>query len=121
MYSDRQIYTFPDGRKGDPLALQRRLFLESKGFINDWIEARGGEDPLAAAVAEESLLAATRSAFGYLSFDQGGALDEQVLDDLDSFTGYLTAKKAKGQTTLDSTPCSDCPPLSPTMTELSSN
>jgi hypothetical protein len=117
MFPDRDVYPFADGvRRGDPLAIQRRLFIHTKGRVNDLIAARDGEDLLAAAEAEEELIVAARTAFGFGEFEAGGVIDAEVLAELDRFAEYLEGKGQGRPTTPGGSHSSDCPPGSVTTT-----
>lgn len=104
--TDRQIYQSPDGRSGDPLRIERALRLAAGGLdrFNGWLEDIAAWDRLkgrqnaegeelakadvAAALAEEGLVGAARSAFAYTK----GDLDAVVLETLYHFLAWLEGK-----------------------------
>ncbi len=105
-YSDaeRTIYQSPLGHSYDPLAVQRKLRIASRGQFNALLIDWQGEEDFASAVAEEALVIAAREAFEFVPFDEeGGVTDAQVIETLTHFTEYLAAKK----------PSAEPPPNSP--------
>lgn len=91
--ADKQIYTSPDDRRFDPLAVHRKLVVVTGAKINDYLADWNGPDLVAKAVAEERLALASRSAFGYLPFDQdGGVTDAVALETLFHFLHYCQGK-----------------------------
>lgn len=87
MSEDRKIYK---GR--DPLPLWRALVKGSQGKVNEWIRARRGDDLLAAADAEEKLVALARAVFEL----PADALDQEALDTLADFNRWLAGKGGRG-------------------------
>lgn len=102
---EREIYEAPDGRKFDPLRVERRLRVASGGRLNEWLDliddyhrilaerpdAREELLPadVAAAQAEDGVVNAARAAF---EMDQNKVLDAAVLETLDHFLRWLEGK-----------------------------
>lgn len=111
---DKFIYTLPDGsRNYDPLVLRRRLLLQSKGKLNEWIalynDAVEEADRL---VAEEGLVAAARFAFELRPVSEGGGItDAVVLEYLSHFLEWLSVPVSltTAPSPIDQ-PCLDCLP-----------
>lgn len=112
---DSMIYKCPvTGYWFDPLAIQRRLLVGSKGNINTWIKEQRGEDELIALEAEERMLPVIRAAFGLVEVDKAsgsGHPTELVLNTLTHYLQWAEAKKVKGQTSQLESPCVDCPKI----------
>lgn len=99
--AEKQIYLSPADTRHDPLALQRKLVVASGGNLNATLETWA--DPKAREVerasAEEKLVTAARTAFGFKPFDaDGGVTDAIVLDTLDHFLRYLQGKESGDET-----------------------
>lgn len=108
---EREIYQCPfTGNKYDPLALRRGLLL-ARGY-NDAARGMSDSDPVAAAQAEEQVLAIGRKVFALPPVDAAGQgiTDQQVLDALAAFAEYLRGKARRAQSSGLSAPCTDCPP-----------
>lgn len=96
----------------DPLAIQRRLLIGSKGQVNSWLQAQRGADEVAAMEAEEKLVPLVRQAFGLKEVDPKtgeGHPTALCLKCLECYLSWAEAKKAKGQTSQNLLPCADCP------------
>lgn len=113
MPDEREIYRDPvTGTYLDPLAVQRKLLVGSRGQVNAWIAEQRGEDEVAAMVAEEKLVPLIRQAFGLREINPttgDGHPTSMCLKCLECFLTWADAKKVKGQTSLSSSPCADCP------------
>jgi len=109
---ERNIYTYPDGiRRGDPLAIRRRLLIHTAGKINDLLDSMESPDPLAVAVAEEQLLPAVRVAFGLRGLEEEAPdTDAASLETLSHFLDWLDGKKVFTAVRPTSPPCTDLPP-----------
>lgn len=97
--TERKIYETPFGYKFDPLALWRALVTGSDGKVNEWIRDRRGDDLLAAAQAEGKLLELVRSVFDLPKWsdeEPNGFTDQQALDTLAHFSGWLSGKGGRG-------------------------
>jgi hypothetical protein len=105
---ERSIYTAPTGDEFDPLAVQRKLRISSRGRINECIQQWQSEDQVEADVAEENLLAFARTAFGFKPFDESGPTDAVVLETLHHFLDYLKNSESVDATTPNSQPSTDC-------------
>lgn len=91
------LYVSPDGTRYDPLALYRKLLIQSGNRINDLLTDWQGEDPLKAALAEDTLVAVTRAAFALKPFDDPeGVTDRHVLDTLAHYLEYTEGKGQRG-------------------------
>lgn len=92
--SERKIYSYAPGmREYDPLVQWRGLVKGSGGKVNEWIRDReSGDDLLKAADAEENLVALVRKVFDL----PPELLDQQVLDVLAHFNGWLAGKGGRG-------------------------
>lgn len=110
---DTMIYKCPvTGYHYDPLSVQRKLLVGSKGQVNTWLQDQRGEDELVAMEAEEKLLPVARTAFGFKEVDKATGLGEPtslVLECLNSYLAWIDAKKVKGPTSPISSPCAGCP------------
>lgn len=102
---EREIYKLPVGdRFADPLAARRRLLVTTNGRLNSLLDDHEGEDAVAAAVAEEELVKATRTAFGLPPLTPtGGVADADVLATLTDFLAWLS-KPASADATVPSSP-----------------
>lgn len=107
---DRRLYPYPppfDSASGDPRRLERRLLIESRGRLNDWLDAVDGDDALAAAEAEESVVHVTRAVF---DLDPDVVTDAEALAVLDDFLGWVAGKGvAAARTPTSPPPCPECP------------
>lgn len=106
MFSERErtIYRSPDGRDFDPLRVERQLRIASGGRLNEWLDEIANFDALlgaanvpiadllqanvAAAQAEDQVVAAARAALAY----DKSILDAEVLSTLDHFLRWLEGK-----------------------------
>lgn len=97
---ERRIYFTPHGAYAfDPLAAWRQLVTGSGGKVNEWIRDRKGDDLLKAAESEEKLLALARRVFdlpAWTDEDPKGFTDQEVLDTLAHFNGWLQGKGDRG-------------------------
>jgi hypothetical protein len=77
----------------DPLAVRRRLFLDSNEQFNVWLDEQRSADPGTAMRAHEKLLPVVRAAFNLPAVNAHGAgtgvADQQALDVLDAFLRWL--------------------------------
>lgn len=100
------------GRFHDPLAVHRKLLLQSRGEINTWLRDQRGADELASLAAEDKLVPVIRAAFGLTPVDPAngsGTTDSNALRTLDFFLRWLEEKKVRGQSSQTVSPCADCP------------
>lgn len=113
----RAIYVAPDGRKYDPLRIDRLLTAATDNRLNEWVQYRNNagaatgdvskagrsEAAVLAANAELALADAARKVFGFAPFDEGGPGDAIVLETLYHYLGWM---EGKGETagTPQSTP-----------------
>lgn len=105
--AERKIYVSPSGDRYDPLAVQRKLRIASRGQVNEALLQWHGDDDLEAAVAEENLVGFARVAFQFASFEDDGPTDAEVLDTLVHFLAAI-----KNSASVDATP-----PTAPSTTE----
>lgn len=94
MYTENQklIYTSPLNIKYDPLALQRKLIINSNGSLNNYLTTWTNKDSteVQVATAEEMLVHVTRKAFNLASFDEDNNItDDIVLNCLTNFLEWL--------------------------------
>ncbi len=118
---ERRIFEYEAAgvqRRGDPVALRRRFTLEMGCDPNtaaaDWY----GGDPLAAAHAEERLVAAGRAVFGLPPWDEAsdaGVLDGEVVALVDKFFWFESEQK-KSTASTPTSPGSTAPPPCPSPT-----
>jgi hypothetical protein len=103
-YTDEQklIYTAPDARKFDPLAIYRKLILVSRAKINEhlanWrvVEINGDstENQVIAAISEAELVRISRETFGLKNFADGeGDTDAAALHVLCDYLEWLSKKE----------------------------
>lgn len=113
MPADQSIYRCPvTAYYFDPLAVQRKLLLLSKGEVNSWLRDQRGDDEMAAFAADDKLVPVIRGAFGLqeVNRDTGqGHATSTCLSVLDHFLRYMDAKKEKGPASPTVLPCADCP------------
>jgi hypothetical protein len=110
--AERQIYHCGvTNRAYDPLAVRRVLLVETRNKFGALCADAKSADPVKAALAEQSLTAAARKAFGLppVNAKGEGVLDALVWDALIAFTVWLSGKGSAAQTKPDSAPCTDCP------------
>ena len=105
----RQIYTSPLNTRHDPLEVERRLRVASRGEINKLLDTWGDKDELAAAVAEANLVEVARTAFSLRPLvEKDGVSDADVLDTLVHFLNYLGESPSADVPSVKSQPCTDC-------------
>lgn len=113
MTPDLSVYRCPvSGLYLDPLAVQRKLLLLSKGEINPWLQDHLDGDEAKSLAAEEKLLPVVREAMKLSPIDPRtgeGVTDEACLRALNFYLGWMQEKKVRGQSLLTGSPCSDCP------------
>lgn len=95
----------------DPLAVRRKLVIASGGELNSlidtWEEQRDAET-VAAALAEEKLVAAARSAFSLKPIsDENGVCDADVIELLADFLEYLAGKPETHSGSPITSPCAE--------------
>ena len=110
---DKNIYRCPvTGAYYDPLGVQRKLLLGSKGQVNSWLADQRGGDELASLAAEEKLLPLIRSSFALPDLDSRtgeGSGTAVCLKVLECYLLWADEKKEMGQPSPNVLPCSDCP------------
>lgn len=115
MFSNTDIYSFPQlNLVGDPLALNRKLYIATQGQLRELvIQYNEGETDLDKARAEETLVAATRTAFNLAPVSRsGGVGDAAVLSLLSHFLEWLsTPVEQAPKPSLIGSDCTDCPPI----------
>lgn len=112
------IYRLPDGRYADPLAAYKLL---AAGNINKLLDERDAADPKKYAAADSAVCELVRRAFGLSPLNPKtgrGFSDQDCLDILEAFLGYIEKKGQRGQpsvmksqvtaTPIPPTPTSDC-------------
>lgn len=104
---ERLIYELPiGGRFADPLEVQRKLRVASGGRLNEMLDDYEGGDEVKAAVAEEELVTAGRTAFALPKLTPtGGVSDADVLTTLTHFLDYLSKPSEPRETLPISPPC----------------
>lgn len=113
--SARQIYAPQiDGReigRFDPLAVRRKLVIASNGELNNLIEVwedQRDAETVAAALAEEKLVAAARSAFSLKPLgEESGVCDADVIEVLADFLEYLVGKHETHSGSPITSPCAE--------------